>query len=109
MLEPKRTARLLGILILAQGATLLCFYKVLSFALETGLKRYGSATGRLASALFSEDKGLVELLRFGEQYIPLLLVASLAVLLLGLAMTALPAQAAQLMLALRVLKKDSHG
>lgn len=103
-LLPVPVSRLLGLLVIFQGAVLVFFWKVLDFALATGMERYASNTGRLARMFFSDDRHLVELLQFGQDWVPCLLYLGLAVMVPGILAIAFPLQTAQLLKAIRILR-----
>jgi len=103
MLEPIRTARVLGILIVMQGAALLAFWKILEIVIVTAATRYASFTGKLAKMLFSQDKALINFIQAGETYLMPLLILGLLISLLGILMIAFPKQTVQILVALRIL------
>jgi len=105
MLEPIRTARVLGSLVLAQGAFFLLFWKTLAAAIATGMARYADFSGRMAKKFFSQDKALLKLLEAGETYLTPILILGLIVSFIGILMLAFPKQTVQILIALRILRK----
>ncbi|MCL1957159.1 MAG: hypothetical protein FWF63_07540 [Fibromonadales bacterium] len=106
MLEPKRTARVIGILILLQGVVFLSFWKIASWALAIGIQRYSSFTGKMAKAFFSSDHSLLQLLLTGTSYLPIPLTLGITASVCGILIIAFPKQAVQILVALRVLKRS---
>jgi hypothetical protein len=105
MLEPVRTARVLGSLVLIQGAFFLLFWKIFSITISIGAARYASFSGKMAKAFFFQDKALIKLLQTGEAFLTPLLVLGIAISLLGILIIAFPKQTVQILVALRVLKR----
>jgi len=105
MLDPIRTARVLGSLIVVQGVVLLAFWKILGTVIATATARYANFSGKMAKAFFSQDKALINLLQTGESYLIILLVLGLLISFLGIIMIALPKQTMQILLALRILSR----
>ncbi|MCL1957498.1 MAG: hypothetical protein FWF63_09265 [Fibromonadales bacterium] len=106
MLEPKRTARVIGILVLLQGAVFLSFWKIASWALAIGIQRYSSFTGKMAKAFFSSDHTLLQLMLTGTNYLPIPLALGITASVCGILMIAFPKLAVQILIALRVLKRS---
>jgi len=104
-LTPVPVARLLGGLLLLQGAVLVLFWKILDFALVVGMERYSSTTGRLAQSLFKSDRQLVELLQFGQDWVPCVLVLGIVAIVPGILTIAFPLQSVQLLHAVRLLRR----
>jgi len=105
MLEPKRTARVIGILVLLQGAVFLSFWKLASWALAIGIQRYSSFTGKMAKAFFSSDHSLLELMLKGTSYLSILFAIGITASVCGILIIAFPKLAVQVLVALRVLKR----
>jgi len=106
MLEPKRTARVIGILVLLQGVVFLSFWKIASWALAIGIQRYSSFTGKMAKAFFSSDHSLLQLLLTGTNYLPIPLALGITASICGILIIAFPKLAVQVLVALRVLKRS---
>jgi len=104
MLDPIRTARVIGILVLLQGAVFLLFRKIMGWAIAVGMERYSSFTGKMAKSFFSEDRTLVQLLQTCSNYLPILLTLGCIASVCGILMIAFPKQAANFLIARRVLK-----
>jgi hypothetical protein len=105
MLEPIRTARVLGSLVLLQGAFVLLFWKVMDVAIATGMARYASFSGKMAKKFFSQDKALIKLLQTGEAFLAPLLALGIIISILGILMIAFPKQTVQILIALKILRK----
>jgi len=105
MLEPIRTARVIGSLVLLQGVVFLSFWKLASWAFAIGIQRYSSFTGKMAKSFFSSDHSLLQLLQTGTNYLPILLTLGIIISVCGILMLAFPKQATQILIALRILKK----
>jgi len=106
MLDPKRTARVIGILVFLQGAIFLLFWKIAGWALAIGIDRYSNFTGKMAKSFFSQDKTLVQLLHIGINYLPILFTLGITASVCGILMIAFPKLAAHILVALRVLKRS---
>jgi len=106
MLEPKRTARVIGILVLLQGVVFLSFWKLANWALAIGIQRYSSFTGKMAKAFFSQDKTLLQMLQTGTTYLQILFTIGITASVCGILMIAFPKLAVQILIALRVLKRS---
>ncbi|GBU24524.1 hypothetical protein R83H12_01157 [Fibrobacteria bacterium R8-3-H12] len=106
MLDPIRTARIIGILVFLQGVVFLSFWKIMGWAIAVGTQRYSSFTGKMAKSFFSQDKALVQLLQTGTNYLPMLLALGIIASVCGILMLVFPKQAAQILVALRVLKRS---
>jgi len=106
MLEPKRTARVIGILVLLQGVVFLSFWKFTSWALAIGIQRYSSFTGKMAKYFFSSDHTLLQLMLTGTNYLPIPLALGITASVCGILIIAFPKLAVQILIALRVLKRS---
>ena len=106
MLEPKRTARVIGILVLLQGVVFLSFWKIAKWALAIGIERYSSFSGKMAKAFFSSDQTLLQMLLKGTSYLPILQAIGITASVCGILMLAFPKPAVQILVALRVLKRS---
>jgi len=104
MLDPIRTARVIGILVFLQGAVFLLFRKIMGWAISVGIERYSSFTGKMAKSLFSQDKALVQLLQTCSNYLPILLAVGIITAACGILMIAFPKQTVKILITLRVLK-----
>jgi hypothetical protein len=105
VLEPIRTARVIGALVLLQGMVFLLFWKIFGWAIAVGIGRYSNFSGKMAKAFFSQDKALIQLLQTGSSYLPILLVLGSIVSVCGILMLAFPKQTVQILIALRVFKR----
>ncbi len=106
MLEPIRTVRVIGSLVLLQGMVFLSLWKILGWAVAIGIGRYSSFSGKMAKSFFSQDKALVQLLQTGTSYLPILLALGITISVCGILMLAFPKQATQILIALRILKRS---
>jgi hypothetical protein len=104
MLEPIRTARVIGSLVFLQGIVFLSLWKILGWAVAVGIGRYSSFSGKMAKSFFSQDKALVQLLQTGTSYLPVLLALGITISVCGILMLAFPKQTTQILIALRILK-----
>jgi len=105
MLEPKRTARVIGILVFLQGLVFLSFWKFIGWAIAIGIERYSSFSGKMAKAFFSQDQALLQMLQAGTSYLPIPLAIGITASVCGILILAFPKQAVQILVALRVLKR----
>jgi len=106
---PLPFSQLLGLLVLLHGATIVFFWKVLDYAIATGMARYGSASGKLARTFFSDDRELVELLQFGQDTLPVLLFVGILIMVKGILAIAFPAQTEQILRAFRIVRTDPQA
>lgn len=105
--EEHRVAKIVGAFIWAMGALTLFFTEILDFAVETGLGRYQTTTGQLASGLFSGDQKLIGLLQIGEVGVWLLFILGILICVAGFFLFWFPATTVQILKALKVLSEDS--
>jgi len=106
MLDPTRTSRVIGTLILIQGAVLLSFWKILNWTITIGTQRYSSFSGKVAKSFFSQDRTLIQLLQTSSNYLSILLILGIIVSICGILILAFPKQATQILIALRILKRS---
>ncbi|MDR0517337.1 MAG: hypothetical protein LBH25_09885 [Fibromonadaceae bacterium] len=106
MLEPIRTIRLIGSLVLFMGAVFLFFWKIAVLVISVGMSRYSNFSGKLAKKLFSQDQALIGLLQAGETFAPCLLFIGIFISCIGILIIAFPKQAMQIMCAFRVLRQE---
>jgi len=104
MLDSKRTARVLGSLIIAQGAVLIVFWRILAMIIATATERYSNFTGKMAKSLFTQDRALAELLKTGSSFLTPLLVAGIIIIVLGILMLVFPKRTVQILTFLRILR-----
>jgi hypothetical protein len=105
VLEPIRTARVIGVLVLLQGMIFLLFWKIFGWAIAVGIERYSNLSGKMAKAFFSQDKTLMQLLQTGTNYLPILLVLGSIISACGILMLAFPKQTVRILITLRVFKR----
>jgi len=104
MLDPIRTARVIGILVFLQGTIFLLFRKIMGWAIAIGMERYSSFTGKMAKSFFAQDKTLVNMLQTGANYLHILLALGCIASVLGILIIAFPKQAAKILVAFKILK-----
>ena len=104
MLDPKRTARVLGSLIIAQGAVLIAFWKVLAMIVAAATARYSNFTGKMAKSFFAQDRALAELLKTGSSFLTPLLILGIIIIILGILMLAFPQRTVRILAFLRILR-----
>lgn len=121
-LKTSRSIRVMAILILLIGMIFMLFDRVLNALLglandtvAMALARYSNSTGQIALSLFSEDKKLLQtvndlnaLLPLGATAVTILFVVAIVVMVVGVLIFAFPKQVSHLLIALRILKRDSR-
>jgi len=106
MLDPTRTSRVIGTLILIQGAVFLTFWKILNLAVTIGTQRYSSFSGKVAKSFFSQDRTLIQLLQVGSNCLYIFLILGIIASICGILILTFPKQATQILLALKILKRS---
>jgi len=106
MLDPTRTARIIGILVFLQGAVFLLFWKIMEWAIAVGIERYSSFSGKMAKSFFAQDRTLMNMLQTGNNYLPILLTLGIFISICGILMIVFPKKTTQILIILRVLKRS---
>jgi uncharacterized membrane protein HdeD (DUF308 family) len=104
MLDPKRTARVLGSLIIVQGVVLIAFWRILAMIVATATARYSNFTGKMAKSFFAQDRALAELLKTGSSFLTPLLIAGIVIIVLGILMLVFPRKTVRILTFLRILR-----
>jgi len=106
MLDPIRTARVIGILVFLQGAVFLLFQRIMAWAIAAGMERYSSFTGKMAKSFFAEDRTLINMLQTGANYLPIFLALGILISVCGILMIVFPQKTTQILISFRVLKRS---
>jgi hypothetical protein len=104
MLDPKRTSRVLGSLIVVQGAVLIAFWRILAMVVATATARYSNFSGKMAKSFFAQDRALAELLKTGSSFLTPLLIIGIIVIILGILMLVFPQRTVRILTFLRILR-----